>query len=154
MWPWRTKARGFTLLEVLVALTILAILVSGLAMPLATQVQLRRQEETRRILEEAKETLLGFAAAQARLPCPATIASRGQESFSPTGDAANGECSNFHDGYLPAAALGLSPLDGRGSSIAFGPRDTRTKAARRVSWLAAAPQPDAVTPIPDAQMKR
>jgi prepilin-type N-terminal cleavage/methylation domain-containing protein len=114
MWRWPTDARGFALLELLVAFAILAILVSGLAVPLATQVQQRRQEETRRSLEEAKEAILGFAAAHARLPCPATLASRGEESFAASGDAANGDCSNFHDGYLPASALGLAPLDADG----------------------------------------
>ena len=42
---------------------------------------MRRQEETRRILDEAREALLGFAATHGRLPCPATSASRGEESF-------------------------------------------------------------------------
>jgi prepilin-type N-terminal cleavage/methylation domain-containing protein len=95
--------RAFTLLEVLVAMVILAILASGLAIPLAAQVELRRQEATRRQLDEAKEALLGFAAAHGRLPCPASEASRGLESFAAGGDSANGLCSNFYDGYLPAA---------------------------------------------------
>ena len=106
--------RAFTLLEVLVAMVILAILASGLAIPLAAQVELRWQEATRRQLDEAKEALLGFAAAHGRLPCPASEASRGLESFAAGGDSANGLCSNFYDGYLPAAALGLAPLDGEG----------------------------------------
>jgi len=89
-------------------------MLSGLAVPLAAQLQLRRQEEARRQLDEAKETLLGFAAAHARLPCPASAASNGMESFAPGGDASNGNCSNFYDGYLPGAALGLAPLDTEG----------------------------------------
>jgi prepilin-type N-terminal cleavage/methylation domain-containing protein len=107
------RPRGLTLLEVLVVLVILALVASGLALavPLATQVQLRRQEETRRQLHEAKDALLAFAAAHGRLPCPASAASRGEESFAAGGDAASGACSNFHDGWLPAAALGLAPLD-------------------------------------------
>lgn len=108
------EPRGFTLLEVLVALVVLAILASGLALPLATQLQMRKHEATRRQLDEAKEVLLGFAAAHGRLPCPASEASRGQESFAPGGDSVNGNCSNFHDGFLPAAALGLAPLDADG----------------------------------------
>jgi prepilin-type N-terminal cleavage/methylation domain-containing protein len=112
----RGRSRAFTLLELLVVMAIVALLAGGLAMPLAAQLQLRRQEETRRQLDEAKEALLGFAAAHARLPCPASAASRGQESFTATGDATNGDCSNFHDGYLPAAALGLAPLDAQGYS--------------------------------------
>jgi prepilin-type N-terminal cleavage/methylation domain-containing protein len=106
--------RGFTLLEVLVVMLIVTILMSGLAVPLAAQAAMRRLEETRRILDDAREALVGFAVANGRLPCPATLASRGEESFDPGGDATNGNCSNFHDGYLPAAAIGLAPLDSEG----------------------------------------
>ena len=112
--PERRAIRGFTLLEVLVAMVILAILASGLAIPLAAQLELRRHEATRRQLDEVKEALLGFAAAHGRLPCPASDASRGEESFAAGGDSSNGACSNFHDGYLPAATLGLAPLDPEG----------------------------------------
>ena len=108
------RARGFTLLEVLVAMVILAILASGLAIPLAAQVELRKREATRRLLDDAREALLGFAAAHGRLPCPASATSRGEEAFAAGGDASNGACSSFHDGYLPAASLGLAPLDGDG----------------------------------------
>jgi prepilin-type N-terminal cleavage/methylation domain-containing protein len=108
------EAAAFTLLEVLVAMVILAILASGLAIPLAAQLELRRQEATRRLLDEAREALLGFAAAHGRLPCPASESSRGEESFAAGGDSSNGACSNFHDGFLPAAALGLAPLDSDG----------------------------------------
>ncbi len=113
-WRATRKPRAFTILEVLVVMVIVALLASGLAMPLATQIQSRRQEDARRQLDEAKEALLGFAVAHGRLPCPASPSSRGQESFTPTGDATNGDCSNFHDGFLPGAALGLAPLDADG----------------------------------------
>lgn len=106
--------RAFTLLEIVLVLLILAVLVTGLSVPLATQVAIRRHEETRRSFEEAREALLGFASAHARLPCPATLASRGMESFAPGGDALNGNCSSFHDGYLPSAAIGLPGLDADG----------------------------------------
>jgi prepilin-type N-terminal cleavage/methylation domain-containing protein len=122
MWSWRIRgtdsrargARAFTLLELLIVLAVLAVVASGLALPLAAQVQLRRYEETRRQLDEAKEALLAFAAAHGRLPCPAETASRGEESFAVGSDAANGGCARFHDGFLPAAALGLAPLDSEG----------------------------------------
>jgi prepilin-type N-terminal cleavage/methylation domain-containing protein len=112
--PSARAARGFTLIEVMVVIVILTVLLSGLALPLAAQLQMRRQEETQRLLADAREALLGFAAANGRLPCPATDASAGEESFAEGGDAANGECASFYDGYLPAAALGLSPLDAQG----------------------------------------
>jgi len=88
--------------------------VSGLALPLAAQVQQRRAEETRRRLDEARDIVLAFAATHGRLPCPASETSRGEESFEALGDASNGRCAHFSDGYLPAAALGISPLDDDG----------------------------------------
>lgn len=66
------------------------------------------------MLEEARDALLGFAATHGRLPCPAIASSRGVENFAPGGDALNGNCSNFHDGLLPAATIGLSALDPQG----------------------------------------
>jgi prepilin-type N-terminal cleavage/methylation domain-containing protein len=107
-------ARGFTVIEIAVAMLVLAVLLAGLAVPIAAQVQLRRQDETRRILEDARDAILGFAAVNGRLPCPATDDNNGQESFTPTGNAVNGDCASFYAGYLPGAALGLSPLDAQG----------------------------------------
>jgi prepilin-type N-terminal cleavage/methylation domain-containing protein len=107
-------ARGFTLIELLVAMLVLAILASAIAVPVAAQLQARRTDDARRQLEQVRDALLGFAAANGRLPCPATAASRGDEAFAPGGDAANGECASFHDGFVPAAALGLAPLDAEG----------------------------------------
>ena len=112
--PSGRGSKAFTLIEVMVVLVILTVMMSGLAVPLAAQLQMRRQEEARRQLDEAKEVLLGFAAAHARLPCPASAGSHGMESFAPGGNATNGNCSNFYDGYLPGATLGLAPLDAEG----------------------------------------
>lgn len=120
---------GFSLLEVAIVLVIVTILLTAVSVPIASQVQARRMEETRRMLEEAKEALLGFAMANGRFPCPAfanaTTNSAGRESFctAATGGCAgsenltpqaHGNCSNFYDGFLPASTLGLSPLDDQG----------------------------------------
>ena len=98
----------------MIALAIAALIAAGFALPLAAQVQMRRYDETRRQMEDAREAILGFAVANARLPCPASEASAGLESFAAGGDASNGACSNFYDGLLPGAALGLAPLDAEG----------------------------------------
>ena len=108
------RARAFTLIEVLVVMLVLTLLASGLALPIAAQLQMRRADETRRLLTEAREALLGFAAAHGRLPCPATAASAGEEAFAPGGDSSNGNCATFYGGWLPGATLGLSPLDTEG----------------------------------------
>jgi len=114
MRPSSRHSAAFTLIELAVALLVITVLVSGLALPMAAQLDMRRHDELRRQLEDAREALLGFAATHARLPCPATEASRGEESFAAAGDATNGNCSNFYDGLLPAATLGLAPLDAQG----------------------------------------
>jgi len=112
-WSRRPEPRGFALLEIVIALAILAVLLASLAMPLAAQVQLRRYDETRRLLAEAHDAVLGFAAAQGRLPCPATAASAGLEAFATGGDASNGACASFA-GFVPGASLGLGGLDPQG----------------------------------------
>lgn len=105
---------GFTLLELLLAMLVLGLLLAGAAMPLAAQVQLRRMDEARRQLEEARDALLGFAVAHGRLPCPATASSMGQEAFAAGSDGNDGGCADFHSGYLPGAALALPGIDAAG----------------------------------------
>jgi prepilin-type N-terminal cleavage/methylation domain-containing protein len=109
----RPEPRAFALLEVIVALAVLALLAGALALPLAAQLQMRRADETRRLLADAHDALLGFAAAQGRLPCPADTASAGLEAFAPGGDAINGLCA-ASSGFLPGAALALPGLDEAG----------------------------------------
>jgi len=99
-------ADGFTLVELLVVLLVMTILASGLAWPLAAQVNARRTEAARQQLDLARDALLGFAAAHGRLPCPAPATSD-EEAFAAGGDAGNGECAAFA-GWLPAATIGLA----------------------------------------------
>lgn len=127
--PSRHRAAGFSLVEVMIVLLVLAVLATGLTIPLAAHLQMRRHEETRRQLEEARDAVLGFVAAQGRLPCPASASSRGHESFAAGGNASNGACERFYDGYLPAATLGVAPLDHEGYA-----RDPWGSPANRVRY--------------------
>jgi prepilin-type N-terminal cleavage/methylation domain-containing protein len=110
-----TFARGFTLTEMAVVLVIMALLIGGMLMPLAAQDGIRRTGETQATLKGAIEALLGFAAANGRLPCPATGASNGIEA-----PAGGGICTLLDAGdtapvgFLPGATLGLAPLDSQG----------------------------------------
>ena len=118
------KARGigFTLIELGVALFVLMLLLGSILVPLTTQVEQRKASDTRKALDEAREALLGFAAANGRLPCPASATSNGSESFDTGGSAANGMCAGgvapngFH-GFLPAATLGLTATDSQGYAL-------------------------------------
>jgi len=112
----RTRG-GFTLIELAVALVIITVLLSAILVPVTTQVVQRKINDTQKTLEDAKEALLGFAVASGRLPCPASSTSNGVESFAGGGSAADGNCSNFFDGFLPAVTLGLTPVDAAGYAV-------------------------------------
>lgn len=101
--------RGFTLIELAIVLFVVALLLGGMLLPLAAQQDIRNYGDTQKILAESRDALLGFAVANDRLPCPAANAATGIES--PVG---GGVCTNPYDGFLPAATLGLSPVDAQG----------------------------------------
>lgn len=108
---------GFTLVEIAVVMVVIALLLGGLLVPLAAQVELRHASDTQKYLDEIRETLIGFAVSNDRLPCPASSGSTGQESFAVGGSASNGNCSNFFDGFVPAATLGLAVIDNQGFAV-------------------------------------
>jgi prepilin-type N-terminal cleavage/methylation domain-containing protein len=106
------KSRGFTLVELSIVMVIIALLASGLFMTLTAQIDNVAASETRRRLDDAREALLGYAAANGRLPCPAIGEATGHES--PPG---GGVCNDNWDGFLPAATLGLGPTDSNGYAL-------------------------------------
>lgn len=102
------------MLELAVALFLLALLFGSLFLPLQAQLEARKTEETERVLDRAREALLGYAAANGHFPCPADVAKGGVEPAET--DHATGSCPSYF-GFLPAAALGLSPVDSQGYAI-------------------------------------
>lgn len=102
-------AKGFTLVELAIVLFVVALLLGGMLLPLSGQQDIRNYGDTQKILADARDALLGFAMANDRLPCPASDTSNGVED--PPG---GGTCNHPNDGFLPAATLGLSPVDAQG----------------------------------------
>lgn len=105
--------KGFSLVEMAMVLAIVALLLGGLLPTLSAQRESQRINETRKQLEEIQQALIGFAIANGRLPCPAS-SSNGEESFAAGGDASNGLCSIFFNGFVPAVTLGISPVNDQG----------------------------------------
>ncbi len=132
----RRKQSGFTLTELAVVFTIIVLLIGGAMMTFSAQIEQRNSDETLRRLNAAAEAVVAFSIVNRRLPCPARFTgpashSQGLESFCPagvpTGACAagtettvvqpHGNCSNFFDGFLPAVALGVNPVDGLGFAV-------------------------------------
>jgi type II secretory pathway pseudopilin PulG len=129
----RRRQGGFTLTELAVVFAIVVLLLGGAMMTLSAQVEQRNSDEAVRRLNAAAEAVLAFSIVNRRLPCPARFTgpashSQGLESFCPgaagacvgtetTAVQAHGNCSNFFDGYLPAVALGVNPIDGLGFAV-------------------------------------
>ena len=125
--------QGFTLTELAIVTTIVALLLASLMYTLSAQTEQRNMDDTRRRLEQARELILAFALANGRLPCPARYTSsashsQGLESFctAATGTCsgtetttvqAHGNCSNYYDGYLPAATIGFQTADSNGFAV-------------------------------------
>jgi prepilin-type N-terminal cleavage/methylation domain-containing protein len=103
---------GFTLIELAMVLMIVALLLGGLLPTITSQVEQRNVGETIKQLDEIQQALIGYAIINGRLPCPASSTSNGVES--PTG---GGNCTNFYNGFVPAATLGLSGTSSSGQIL-------------------------------------
>ena len=109
---------GFTLVELAVTLTIMALLLGALLTPLATQHRMRKNKEAERELREIKGALIGFAIANGRLPWPDTepVTPDGLENV-PAGVSAvpqtpvGGPPCTVCEGLLPWQTLGTLPTD-------------------------------------------
>lgn len=106
------KLSGFTLIELSIVLVIMTLLLGGLLVPLSAQIEQRNLADSQKTLKRADEALLGFAIANGRLPCPASLASQGLED--PVG---GGVCTDPYNGFLPAATLGLDNVNDRGQAL-------------------------------------
>jgi prepilin-type N-terminal cleavage/methylation domain-containing protein len=111
--------KGFTLIEIAIVLVIVGLLLGGLLMPLATQVETQRRTETQKALKEINEAIIGFALANGRLPCPANPAT-------PTGTVNAGverlaatACAGNVRGVVPWVTLGVSELDAWGRRFTY-----------------------------------
>src|SRR4051812_4133421 len=108
----RQRSCGFSLIELAVAMFVIVLLLGSVLAPLAAQIEQRHASDTQKYLDEIKEALIGFAVANDRLPCPASVTSAGAES-----PAGGGACTNNYNGFVPAVTLGLSMVDNQGFAV-------------------------------------
>lgn len=114
--------QGFTLIELAIVLVIVTILLGGLAVPLSAQIQARRIAETNKILEEARESIIGYAItnnanppSSRHLPCP----SNGDGKEARTGNACTNISGTISTGFLPWIDLGVASHDAWGNRLRY-----------------------------------
>jgi prepilin-type N-terminal cleavage/methylation domain-containing protein len=110
--------QGVTLVEMAVVLAIIGFMLGGLLTPLSMQMDQKRYTDTKNILENAKDALIGYAMSHAAtdgrpyLPCPDTNNDGVEET------RAGGVCPSL-EGRLPWVTLGTAKTDSWGNQIRY-----------------------------------
>jgi len=118
--PLNPDPHGFTLVELAVVLFVVALLLGGMMSTISSQVDQQRTKDTQRVLDEAKNALIGFAATHGRLPCPANPAiASGATGAGVEYTPDSTGCLVSLQGVLPWATLGLAETDAWGQRLTY-----------------------------------
>jgi len=98
------RTKGFTLLEMAIVLLVFGLAIGGLMGPLQVQLESLDRKATVKEIGLIKESIIGFAIRNGRLPCPDTD-SDGAE------DTSGSACTQVY-GDVPWATLGVGAIDG------------------------------------------
>ncbi|MHB1052540.1 MAG: prepilin-type N-terminal cleavage/methylation domain-containing protein [Thiobacillus sp.] len=104
-----TTQRGFTLIEMAIVLVIITILIGGLAVPLSAQIQARRIAETQKTLNEARESIIGYAISQSTSTCSCEYALNNSCDITPSPGSTcpASQCASNTPSALPIACSGI-----------------------------------------------
>ena len=122
----RRVQRGFSLIELAVAVLVIALLLGSILVPLGTQVEQRKISDSRKALEEIREALIGFAIINGRLPCPDTDSDPAAAGYGL--EEATCSADPVTEGYLPWKTLGVAEMD------AWGLKRTAAASPRLGDW--------------------
>jgi prepilin-type N-terminal cleavage/methylation domain-containing protein len=124
-----SRGKGFSLVELAVAVAIIALLLAGALIPLSTQIDVRSGADTQRSMESIRDAIIGFAQANGRLPCPAngatpsgtvdtttwaTPVNAGAEQWDP-----NNKWCYIAFGVVPWTTLGVAETDAWGHRFSY-----------------------------------
>jgi len=110
---------GFTLIEMAVALLVIGLILSGMLVPLVSQVEQRQVSDTEKTLEEAREALIGHAVANGYLPCPDKTGGGGAGTANDGVEDVNAGACVVTEGNLPWVTLGTGRTDAWGNRLHY-----------------------------------
>lgn len=113
-----SRGRGFTLVELAVALAVIGLLLGMLIVPLNAQVDQQRIADTQKQLNLIHEAILGFAVTNGRLPCPATPGTASTAAGAGLENKPGAACG-LTEGVVPWAALALPETDAWGRRFTY-----------------------------------
>lgn len=129
---FNSHEKGFSLLELAIALVILSLMMGWLMTPLRVQQSLQKYQQTEQRLQMAQQGLLGHAVIYHYLPCPDTDSPPdGWENVLP-----NQSCTSV-EGMLPWMQLGLVATDAWGRYFRYRVDSTFSHHAQWFSVAAA-----------------
>ncbi len=133
------KESGFTITELAVVLLIVALLIGGLLVPLSSQMDVARSRETQRTLEDLKESMIGHAISNGRLPCPDTNLDGAEDNTTTVtdniplaGQSTQTISCTAAEGGFPFQTLGMPRTDAWGQRFRY--RITATFGQRTIVW--------------------
>lgn len=121
----RLREGGFTLIEIAIAVVVIALLLGSLLGPLSVRIEQANRQKTQETLDEIKEALYGFAVTNGRLPCPdIDNPGDGHGNQNPGPDGAcvgvvGNLASTSPQSILPSADLGVAGTDAWGRPFAY-----------------------------------
>jgi len=129
--------RGFTLVELAMVLFVLALILGGILGPLSVRMEGEERKQTGRILDEIRDSLIGYALVNGHLPCPdcrdtggscgsvSLTVNDGIEDGVDSGAGISPRAGNTFDtcasqeGNLPWVTLGVPEFDAWGNRFGY-----------------------------------
>jgi type II secretory pathway pseudopilin PulG len=109
----RRIQRAFVLIEIAIALFVLALVLGGILSPINQQIQQGKVRDTQKAINDINEALIGFVMINGRLPRPATSSTNGLENAAAC--ATEAACT----GFIPWTTLGSPKVDAWGNLIQY-----------------------------------